>query len=308
MRLVINLVTRGRPEILARTIETTLANITCDDTVLMVSVDEDDTATLTKLRWFSAPHVVVSVKPREDALGAKFNRMLEIKADLYCNQSDYCPFTSKGFDAKIIEAASLFPDGIGVVVNPMRNASFSDIYVMTRGLVDKLGFYFPPLFPYWFHDHWIDDTMRLLNRWVMADVAVSYDQSGKPMTQVMREPAWWATFFDCAYMLRRGAAHAIIDGEDFEEPALRKAATKTLAGGIEYRSRWINDQVRAQSRDLEWAGRGSPPTEGYMRARVAAANLVPQLIAGMPQDEAARWAGALLPPANVMNLPKISAG
>lgn len=308
MKLLINLVTRGRPDILARTIETTLANITSPDTVLMVSVDDDDEATKQRLKWLSAPQVLVSVKPREDTLGEKYNRALAESCDLICNLSDYTAFTQKGFDEKIVEAAQVYPDGYGIVVNHLRNASFPDIFVMTRKLADKLNYYFPPLFPYWFSDHWVQDLAKLMAREIVVDCPIAYDRAGKPATQSIRELVWWSTFFDAAYLHRRMVAHTIVDGEDFEEPAWRKTLIKSHHPHIEWRSRWINDSVRPQARDLEWAssqGGTIPVDERYLRAKVKAMNVVPGLIAGMPQEEQQRWASMLLPPANVVNIPRV---
>jgi hypothetical protein len=308
MKLIINLVTRGRPEVLARTIESTIANITLPETVLMVSVDEDDEATRAKLKWFAAPHVLVSVYPREDTLGEKYNRALVHPCDLICNLSDYTAFAAKGFDEQICQAAQTFPDGYGFVVNHLRNASFPDIFAMTRKLADKLTYYFPPLFPYWFSDHWVYDIAKLIDREHVIDCPVAYDKQGKPPTQNIRELAWWATFFDAGYLHRRMAAHAIVDGEDFEEAPWRKTVIKSKYPHIEWRSRWINEQCRAQARDMEWNssnGGTIPPDERYIRAKIKAMNLVPGLIAGMPPEEQQRWVGQLLPPANVINIPRV---
>lgn len=308
MKLVINLVTRGRPEILARTIEATLANITLPETVLMVSVDEDDEPTKQKLKWLQAQQVLYSVKPREDTIGEKYNRVMEHQPDLVCNLSDYTAFSQKGFDAKICEAAALFPDGYGFVTNGLRNASFPDIFVMTKKLIDKLGYYFPPLFPYWFSDHWVYDIAKLIDREIVIDCPIAYDKQGKPATQGVRELGWWTTFFDCAYLHRRMAAHAIVDGDDFQEPAWRKQEIKSRHPHIEWRSRWINDSVRPQARDLEWASTNGGlirPDERYLRAKVKAMNLVQGLVQGMPPEEQQRWMAQLLPPANVVNIPRV---
>ena len=309
MKLVINLITRNRPEILARTIETTLSNITLPDTVLMVSVDNDDEATKQKLRWYNAPQVKIDIRPREDTTGAKYNRALEDKdAGIIVNLSDYNAFTVKGFDEKIVEAASLFPDGYGLVVNHLRNASFPDTFAMTRKLADKLGYYAPPLFTYWFWDHWVFELCQRIDRVFVADTRVEYDKQGKPPTMGLRELGWWTTFFDCAYLHRRMVADAIVDSEEFEEASWRKKQIKAMVPHIEYRSKWINDSVRQQARDLEWqASQGGiiKQDDRYMRAKGQATALVPGLIAGMPPEEQQAWAARLLPPANVVNIQRV---
>jgi hypothetical protein len=320
MRLAINLVTRGRPYLLARTIEHTVANIAEPSTCFMISVDDDDGPTIDVLKSRFAAitdvfdganvrgHIQVSIRPREDSLGEKYNRITtgwdRREADVYCNLSDHGFFATPGFDRKILDTAALFPDGIGIVVNHLCNASFSNEYAVTKKLVDKLGFYAPPLFPYWFWDHWLDDIGKMIGRTILAEVKVDYHPSGKPMTQGIREPAWWGTFFDAAYMARRKVAHAIVDGEDFQEPAWRKAATKANAPLIEYRSKWINDHLRQNNRELIMRSNAGAPDERYLRLKEKALRLLPGYLELLPKDEAKAYAAALLPASNVVNLPK----
>jgi len=73
---------------------------------------------------------------------------------------------------------------------------------------------------------WTDDIARLIGRLSFADVRTDQSRAGK--TQEMREPGWWATFFDAAYLMRRKIARDIIDGEDFQEPeGARKSCAAT---------------------------------------------------------------------------------
>jgi hypothetical protein len=267
--LAINLITRGRPDVLVRTINRTLPNISSPETIFMVSADEDDEATCDALRAFE-DKVRVSIRPREDDIGSKYNRMLKYKADVYCNLSDYTAFVKPGFDRHILWAAEMFPDGIGMVVNPMRNASFTDIFALTKPLVDRLGFYFPTYFAFWFVDHWADDISKLIDRVILADCTdIEYDaQTGKSVTQNLRDLHFWTTFFDAAHLMRRRAAHAIVDALD--EPEWRKAMIKSRAPLIEFRSKWINDVVRNNAQSLEHWANTKPPDERYLRVKARA--------------------------------------
>src|SRR5882757_656205 len=171
MKLCISLATRGRPQQLIDTIKRSTANLVLPNTVMMVQVDEDDAATITAL-WMAEldKRVKVYVNPREDTIAAKWNRALAEPADLYLVAADEDPYITPAYDAKLLDAARLFPDGIGMVYGQMANASFSGVVAPTRGLVDKLGHIFPELFPYWFVDHWTDDLARLIGRLAFADV------------------------------------------------------------------------------------------------------------------------------------------
>lgn len=310
MKLVISLATRGRPQQLIETVSKSIANLTHPETLFIIQADQDDQAT----QWAfynsvaqglkpAAGQLAICVLPREDTIAAKWNRALQVSADLYLVAADDDPYITPGYDTRLLDAASRFPDGIGMVYGHMANASFSGVVAPTRGLVDKLSYIFPEYFPYWWVDHWTDDIARMIGRISFADVRTDQSKAGK--TQEMREPGWWATWFDAAYRMRRAAAQAIIKSDDFQEPQWRKEMLIAQAPMIETRSRWINDQVRAQGRQLEgWSGL-SPADERYQRVKQKAVEIIPQLLEGMPEEResgvlgswgAAAYRYALTPP------------
>lgn len=246
MSVTINLATRGRPERLLVVVEKTAKMLTRDDTCYMISVDDDDQPTLDIVDKLSAvdSRVFVNIKPREDAIGDKWSRNLERPADVYTIQGDYRVPTKPGWDAMLNDAAALFPDGIGGVYSHMDNASFPAATALTHGLTTKLGYFYPSVYPFWFVDHHADDILRIIDR--IAFIDMSFDTVGgrKPNTHEMREVPFWATFFDCQRLVRRRAAHAIINSADFQEPEWRKKILLSHHPLIEYRSQWINDSVR----------------------------------------------------------------
>jgi hypothetical protein len=52
---------------------------------------------------------------------------------------DYVAFVTPGFDERVLEAAEVFPDGIGVVYNHLANLSFPFMNAVTKGYVEKPG-------------------------------------------------------------------------------------------------------------------------------------------------------------------------
>ncbi len=284
MTFTLNLITRNRPEFLLKTVKHTVGNLSRDDTCYMISVDDDDVATLevvTELKHVD-PRIFVNIKPREDAIGDKWSRALEVPASLYGIQGDYRPFLTPGFDQKMLDAAFVFPDGIGGVYTHMDNASFASTIAMTHGLVQKLGYMFPSIYPYWFVDHAIKDILELIDRISFADVELGYI-SQKPATQEQREVVFWATLFDCQRIQRRREALAIIESPDFQEPEWRKNLLRRHYPLIEYKSQCINDLVRAIfEKDTQ------PPPHGgerYVRVKQRAlaemGRLAPEMIAEM---------------------------
>ena len=226
------------------------------------------------------------MRPREDSFGAKYNRILEIApADVYLPMADYAPHVTPGFDTKILEAASLFPDGIGVVYNHWANLSFTDIDGMTSGLVKKLGYLYPPYFPYWFVDHWVDDIVKLIGRISFADVWL--DKSQRPGTHDRREVAWWATFFDAGVVHRRNLARSIIESDDFLEPEWRK---KLLLSDyhmlIEERSKLTNDSAR----QTQWHKAPEAVDERYKRIKAVAQGLLREWLPELEAEQAKKAA------------------
>lgn len=287
MTLSIILAARGRPELLRRTIAVTTANIREPDTKFIIALDDDDHDTIAAARFFEplVPYLHVSVEPREDTLGAKFNRVLTAApADTYLAMVDYAPHVTVGFDTRINEAAALFPDGIGVVYNHMANLSFPQINAVTRGLVERMGYLYPPYFPYWFIDHWLDDIARLIGRIAVADVWI--DTSQRPGTMDRRDVAFWATFYDAGMAHRRRIARDIIRSDDFLEPEWRKKLLLTHHPLIEERSTGINDSARA----IQWPVPPEAPDERYLRAKAAARALLREWLPELEAEEATRLA------------------
>jgi hypothetical protein len=229
---------------------------------------------------------------------------MEIPADVYLVAADDDPYITPGYDSRLLDAAARFPDGIGMVYGHMANASFSGVVAPTRKLVDKLGGIFPTHFPYWFADHWTDDIARIIDRISFADVRTDQSRAGK--TQEMREPGWWATWFDAACLIRRRAAHDIIKSDDFQEPQWRKDLLLAHHPLIEFRSRFISDNVRLQARQLENWSAIQHIDARYRRIKDAAIAMLPQMFEGMDAADVMRFRYALTPPDTITALPKAS--
>lgn len=278
MKLVIGLATRGRPELLKRTIDITLSNVREASTRLFVLVDEDDKATLDAKLPLTGPAMYL-IRPRPDNLGDKYNTILKEDGDVFLAMVDYAPHITPGFDTEILKAASLFPDGIGAVFNRYANLSFPEINAVTRGLAERMGYFYPPHFPYWFVDHWLDDIARMINRISYADVRI--DTSQRPGTMDRREPEFWATFFDLTYPIRMRLADSIL--ATLDEPHWRKELCRHSYWPITQHSEMINSNVRGYA--ARW-NQDVPPEsrdERYERLRAKAVKL---LLSLQPELEA----------------------
>ncbi len=285
MRLVINLASRGRALLLAQTLGTTLGHLALTDSVLMVSLDEDDADSIAMVTAMSTreKRLRLSVRPREDTIAEKWNRVLENQrdGDVFMPMCDDGPVLTPGFDRIILEAASSFPDGIGVVTNYLENLTFPGIQAVTARLAHLMGYIYPPYFPYWFVDHWLLDITRMIGRDAFVDVRIDCN-SNRPPTQEMRESAFWATVYDGLAPLRHAQARTIID--ELDEPAWRKAMLIGYFPRHDQHSRMINDYQRANPTV------GPASDERYLRVRTLKmlADVLPELeSAAARQKEAA---------------------
>jgi hypothetical protein len=302
MKLLISLATRNRPQKLLSTIRQSIANWTHPNTEMILQVDADDYATLGMLTETKLdPRVKTNIKKREDTIAEKWNRAMSEPADVYMIGGDDDPVVTQGYDSKILDAAQLFPDGIGMVYGHMSNASFSSIMCPTKKWVEKLGYIVPEYFPYWFCDHWIDDLGHMIGRIVYADVRS--DQRKVGVTQELREPGWWATWFDAAVQMRRQEAMNLID--HLEEDAVHKARLRTKYLWVEYRSKWINDNVRGQARGLEAiASANSLKDERYLRVKEKAVAMIPKMLEGMEPQTAKVFHDQLIAPDKILSFPR----
>lgn len=305
MNLVISMATRGRPEQMVNTIRRSIQHWTDKNTAMLVACDEDDPGSIEALAKAEfGERVVATNTPRLDTIADKWNLAMSIQADIYLVVGDDDPYVTPGYDTKIIEASKRFPDGIGMVYGALANLSFSGSVAPTAGLVKKLGYIQPPLFPYWFVDHWTDDVARIIGRISVADIRTDQSQAGR--TQEFREPAWWATFFDACYLKRRREAHKIINSDDFAGEPWHKELLRTHHPLIEQRSRMINSTVRGQAKQLEgWYSGGLHKDDPrYLRVKQRAIDMIPGLLNDheMLDEEREVFRSILLPPTTVPNL------
>jgi len=275
MKLTINIATRSRPELLAMTVAKTLPNIRRMDTTLMISADDDDVSALKGLESLPKdPRLHISVKPREDSRGAKYDRALtEAPADVYLPAIDCAPILTPGFDQILLDKAARFPDGIGVIHTQFvyRGTFPPALQAMTAGFVAKMGYIYNHDYPFWFIDHETDDMARLIGRYFYANIDIPTGPTRPAKTHRLRDLQFWTSYYDLMALDRRAKAREIIQGDDFLTPDWLKADLLENFTWIENRSRLINEGVRRDAATIEaQRGESGPPDEGYMRAKARA--------------------------------------
>jgi len=267
--LAINLITRGRPDMAVAWVKKTLTNSRFAD--IMVSADSDDEPTIKAItELLPIYRFKLDVREREDALGAKHNRVLDVfpDADLYMMGVDDGPHVTPGFDKLILKAARTWPDGYVIVQNHLENLSFPSIQAVSRKIVEKMGFVWPPYWPYWFGDHWIDDIARMIGRAVFVDILT--DRAQVPPTQERRDIDFWAELYNRLYMARETQASKIIRASDFSASKAQKTALERNFILVRERSTILNAIAVRDTIGSETA----PDSERHQRLRAKAEEMV----------------------------------
>lgn len=281
--LTLIIATRERPERLVKMLDQTAPNIKRGDTKVLICVDDDDKETIAALGKViekDDPNIVVSVKPREDTRGEKYDRALtEAPNFLYVPAHDSCPCLTPGFDEILIKKAKLFPDGIGVVHSPMiHKGTFPPAWQgMTAKWVEKVGYIYNPDYPFWFIDHEVHDLARMVGRYFLANIHIEPDHPGKTIR--LHDLLFWCGYYDLMALERRAKARAIIDSPDFLTPDWQKADLRENYLKFENEGRRINNSVRKDAADIEARrGLGTPTDEGYLRAKARAEQKLSNLL------------------------------
>lgn len=279
MRLSINFGSRGRPEHLVKTITQVMPMVSRDDTRVLVCIDDDDQPSIDAIKLLPKDdRIAVSVKPREDSRGAKIDRALtEAPADLYMTGHDMAPIFTPAFDQKVINAARVFEDGIGVVLGPMANTNFPSAQIVTQGWVDLVGHIYCHDYPFWFIDHELDDLCRMTGRYVFTDIKIGTELAFRPRkTTRLRDLVFWMDYYDMARFRRRATANKIINAIDI--PDAEKMIRATWYEMVEKRSLDLHANLRKQAAIIEFgwhdregnfhegSGEGGEPDPGYVRA------------------------------------------
>jgi hypothetical protein len=226
-RIALCIASRGNPQQLFETVKRTLQSCALPATKAIVGLDSDDPTLAESEALIGAlgdERIVLSTAPREDAVGAVYNRCAAaIDADIYLNSADDFMILTQGWDALVAKEATVFPDGIGMIgVGPLPfpNSVLPAVEATTRGLIDKMGYFIQDHTPYWFMDNWLYEIAAMIGRTHYIPMDVEF--LGPLKTRGLREVAYWARFFSKMRVYRRATAESILASPDLLMSAERR--------------------------------------------------------------------------------------
>jgi hypothetical protein len=249
VKLSVVITTRNRTHLLVPTVRATVKNARNPNTTVTVMVDEDDRQTVQATPQLQRMGARVITVPRPKSFGTKFNLGVAAEsADVYVALVDYAPFLTEGFDQKILDASTMYPDGYAVMMNWLCNLTFPTLNAVTHKLVEKMSGIYPEFFPYWFVDHHLLDVARMIDRIVFVDVQIDRsarkEEPGRPWTTNKRETWFWALLFDVMAEERKAQAQSIIESDDFVDTPIRKKVLINNFPWIIQQSMLVNSYAR----------------------------------------------------------------
>ncbi|MEP7208865.1 MAG: hypothetical protein ABI920_18170 [Casimicrobiaceae bacterium] len=254
-----------------------------DDVVLVVGVDDDDAPTREFAgRCRSRVEIFWSVGPRELTLGRLWNRLAAgpHDCDILAMFTDDYVMATRGWDQQYRRAASVMPFGFGTAwpIDPLHPPNFCTAPVITRRMMERMGFFVPPWFPYWFHDIWLEEVGAFVACRLPLPARMAAPD-GRGLTRGMRDLAFWAQLFDATRPLRLQLAHRLLDemyaGQEHLKVSLR-FAMQGVAMFYQRRMSSLADPARAAVIEQRHAAAGEPSTR-YLAARKEAESLIASL-------------------------------
>lgn len=288
-RIALLLPSRGRPASLQRTLHSIGATAARpDDVMVVVGVDNDDAATLelsTRCRFPVA--ILWSSGPREITLGRLWNRLAaeEHGCDVLAMLTDDYVMVTPAWDDRYREAAARMPLGYGTAWphDPLHGREFCTAPVITRRMVERMGFFAPPWFPFWFHDVWLEEMGAFVGcRMPLAARIAAPD--GRGATQNLRDLTFWAALFEAMRPARMGLAGRMIDEMYADRQDLLerlKLGMNDVARFYRRRNRKLASPLRAAIIERLRGARGEPGPR-YLAARREAEALLASLSGAAP--------------------------
>jgi hypothetical protein len=285
-RIALLLPSRRRPQSLRRAIDSIGATAARPaDVVAVVGVDDDDDETLELAECFRPPVPVLwSRGPREITLGRLWNRLAAADhgCDVLAMSCDDYAMETPGWDDNYRQAAAIMPSGYGTAWPTdalVGDPDYCTAPVITRRMMDRMGFFVPPWFPFWFHDTWLEEMGAYVAcRLPLASRIVAPD--GRGDTQNMRDVAFWAQLFDATRGMRVRLATEMIDemyaGYQQLQVSL-KFSMRGLAMFYARRNAALVDPGFAAAQEAGQVARGEPG-ERYVAARREAEALLASIL------------------------------
>jgi len=269
-QIILTVPTRGRPDLVVQTVWSLLENAALATTRIVVGLDSDEPVIHLPEEFPATGRLTFITALREDSLGAKYNRCAAVfpKGDVFVLGCDDAAF-DEGWDEKILAAAQSFSDGIGTVFFGADPQVLQPGIAITRGQVERQGYFMTDLFPFWWHDTWADEIARMTGRFKDIGTSIKCEFTGPlKASRGCRDVEFWARLFDETRHLRWETA-AKIGG-------ITAAEARELFAMFERRNSKLRDPLEAKRIEKLYSF-DAPDDERYRRIKAKAEKMMMEL-------------------------------
>lgn len=233
MRINVCVPTRSKNAYLAEYPVETARNAVLPTTRIVLGFDQDDPMLPPPTSSYAStnPRIMTSIEPREDSLGAKYNRCARAyPADLYVLSMDDVAIATKGWDEVLAKHAGIFKDGIGYLYfgKEPGGEPWPAMIAVTKGVVERIGFC-PEHYPFWFNNICIHEVATMVGRIIAPPIDVRYPE--RLPESPRRDVAFWAEFHALTRPLRIEQAAKLMEAMD-DGPTTRAMLRATLRGRL----------------------------------------------------------------------------
>ena len=267
---------RGRPNELERLIASLIDTAGDGAQIeILVAIDDDDEAWADSDVLLIAPNLRVFRWPRPITLGEKLNALFaEARGSLIWFLSNDTIVTTPGWPGRFRAASARLPNGIGVMSpRDALHPGHASYFALTRRMVDSVGFFAPPWFPYWWLDSWWSDIGFMAGQLHEVDIEVRHPD-GRGRCHGIADVTWWAEFYRETHALRYRDANNLAGIAHGRDTAAHKEVLQQLPmRGLECLRRVAHQSPPEFAR--EWEARAdSPPGPRYAEAKANAQALL----------------------------------
>jgi hypothetical protein len=216
---------------------------------------------------------------RELTLGHLWNRLARLGhgCDILALSVDDYVMRSNGWDEGYRSAVSLMPKGYGTAfpADPLHPGRCT-LPVITRRLMDRMGFFVPPWFPFWFHDTWLEEQASYIACLLPMAAAVEAPD-GRGTTNNFRDLAFWSELFEATRPMRVDLAKVLIDEMYADRPGLMINVFNNMQGVVMHHVAVQRHVMIKLARDGERDEITVDPSPRYIEAKRRAEELLAQL-------------------------------
>lgn len=255
-----------------------------DRSEILIATDEDEP---NRIGDIGLMRLRVFTWPRPQTLGEKLNKLAkEAKGSILWFLSQDYEMTTEGWPEKFRATVKTLPNGIGVLYPKDKlHVDHAAYPIITRKMMDTVGYFMPAHFPYWFVDTWWDEIGIMLGIKHEIDVEVSH-QGERGKSHGLIDLAFWVEVFEATRHFRVAdtvkllrVAHAIAGNDPPPREAMQELGQRAQICAARVAHLAHPHFIKSWEANV-----ASPPGPAYAEVKQRAQDLVTKIRSAIPKS------------------------